>query len=157
MRGRAGRYSTASIRNEASDDLPDRTEVIGGVSHAGDCAGGAHVIPLRPVSHGRLPLLRFSPKVIAEPSPLIFADGRTPPTGAVVGAGEGVALAAGPTVEERQAVMDVVRVRRDRRPSRTRSSRSSLRGNRVELAEQAPVPGVQHVRLAAGRSFKELD
>ena len=95
----------------------------------------ADVVPVGAVGDDVSPCFGFAAKTVAQRSPLIVGHGGALPTGVPVGVGPRIRFARRPAVQEREAVVNVIDMRGDRRLSRHRSRRGGARVDRFELAQ----------------------
>src|SRR4051812_21067539 len=95
----AARAGRSLAGYSARKNLPDGTEVIGGVSGRGERGGSAHGVPSLTCGHNLPPLFGLLAEIVAQRSPLFFGNCCALPTGVPVGAGPRIRLARRPAVQ----------------------------------------------------------
>src|SRR6185436_6374008 len=86
----------------------------------------------------------------------LLADRGALPARIPVRAGPRVCIAGRPAVQEREAEVEVIGVRGDGRLPGHGPLRCRARIDRIELAKQIRVAGVEHKRFLAGRTVEDL-
>src|SRR5262249_55653831 len=110
------------------------------------CAGGDELSPF----------LGFAAETLAQSSPLIIGNGGALPTAVPVRTGPRIGLTGRPAVQDGEAEMNVIGVRGDCGFSGHGPLRSRAGVDRVELAKQAGISGVENVRLLARRAVEDF-
>src|SRR5690606_33198736 len=124
-------------------DLPDRAEVVGEVCDAGDHSRQLDVLHVARSPQRLEPTPGFASQSLANLVPLRRIDARDRPGLLPVRIGERVATLARPSVHERQAVAQVLRVSGDAGAAIERA-RGVVGRQLVQRSQQAGVPGVQN-------------
>src|SRR5262249_19156581 len=134
------------------EELSDGPEVVRRVSGRGKSGGSSHVVPIRARSDDLSPFFGFVAETVAEASPLTVGNCGALPTAVPVSAGPGIRLTRRPAVQDGEAEMNVIDMRGDCRFSGHGPLRRRARFDRVELAKQAGITGVEQIRFLARRA-----
>ena len=113
---------------KSGENLPDCAQVVGRVGGAGQCTAGRRSSQSVRDATAACHFLYSWRKCVAQLLPLLFGDDGAFPTGFPIGIGPEVPLSFRPAIQECQAEVHMVDVRRDRRFAGTRPS--SMPGRR---------------------------